>query len=162
MLCVVSLFFASRRRHTSGALVTGVQTCALPIDALYERLPAVPPSDRRAAADRWLLKAQGVTGHGIRTEIIESALAIIEDAAFAPLFAPDVLAEAPIAAIVGEEVIAGTVDRLRVTETQAHVVDFKTGRFVPANAAAVPRPHLRQMAAYAAALRVIFPDRKST
>src|SRR3546814_8742754 len=28
--CVV-LFFSSRRRHTSGALVTGVQTCALPI-----------------------------------------------------------------------------------------------------------------------------------
>src|SRR3546814_7033199 len=25
------LFFASRRRHTRGALVTGVQTCALPI-----------------------------------------------------------------------------------------------------------------------------------
>src|SRR3546814_15580077 len=64
---------------------------------------------------------------------------------------------APIAAIVGEEVIAGTVDRLRVTETQAHVVDFKTGRFVPDNAAAVPRPHLRQMAAYTAAFRVIFP-----
>src|SRR3546814_10001855 len=26
-------FFSSRRRHTSGALVTGVQTCALPIFA---------------------------------------------------------------------------------------------------------------------------------
>src|SRR3546814_10002481 len=24
-------FFSSRRRHTSGALVTGVQTCALPV-----------------------------------------------------------------------------------------------------------------------------------
>src|SRR3546814_1743789 len=94
------------------------------------------------------------------TEIIESALAIIEDAAFGPLFAPAVLAEAPIAAIVGEEVIAGTVDRPRVTEPQAHVVDFKTGRFVPDNAAAVPRPPLRQMAAYAAALRVIFPGHK--
>src|SRR3546814_9113456 len=31
-MCVV--FFASRRRHTMCALVTGVQTCALPI---YER-----------------------------------------------------------------------------------------------------------------------------
>src|SRR3546814_4783892 len=28
---VVVFFFASRRRHTSCALVTGVQTCALPI-----------------------------------------------------------------------------------------------------------------------------------
>src|SRR3546814_8203930 len=31
MLCVVFFFFSSRRRHTRCALVTGVQTCALPI-----------------------------------------------------------------------------------------------------------------------------------
>src|SRR3546814_489735 len=28
-------FFSSRRRHTSGALVTGVQTCALPISLVF-------------------------------------------------------------------------------------------------------------------------------
>src|SRR3546814_17778592 len=31
MLLYVSFFFSSRRRHTRCALVTGVQTCALPI-----------------------------------------------------------------------------------------------------------------------------------
>src|SRR3546814_6741806 len=31
MFCVVFFFFSSRRRHTRCALVTGVQTCALPI-----------------------------------------------------------------------------------------------------------------------------------
>src|SRR3546814_8553345 len=33
LLCVVCFFFffSSRSRHTRGALVTGVQTCALPI-----------------------------------------------------------------------------------------------------------------------------------
>src|SRR3546814_9615001 len=31
VLCVVFFFFSSRRRHTRCALVTGVQTCALPI-----------------------------------------------------------------------------------------------------------------------------------
>src|SRR3546814_16480819 len=30
-LCVLFFFFSSRRRHTRCALVTGVQTCALPI-----------------------------------------------------------------------------------------------------------------------------------
>src|SRR3546814_2338128 len=40
--CIVSFFFSSRRRHTSCALVTGVQTCALPISEV-ERLRA----DRR-------------------------------------------------------------------------------------------------------------------
>src|SRR3546814_1318066 len=30
-MCLVFFFFSSRRRHTRCALVTGVQTCALPI-----------------------------------------------------------------------------------------------------------------------------------
>src|SRR3546814_4943548 len=30
-------FFSSRRRHTTGALVTGVQTCALPIWIFWKR-----------------------------------------------------------------------------------------------------------------------------
>src|SRR3546814_1330439 len=33
-------FFSSRRRHTRCALVTGVQTCALPISTLTETLHA--------------------------------------------------------------------------------------------------------------------------
>src|SRR3546814_17882399 len=35
------LFFSSRRRHTRCALVTGVQTCALPIFLGRDRVPAV-------------------------------------------------------------------------------------------------------------------------
>src|SRR3546814_9363342 len=31
VLCIYGFFFSSRRRHTRCALVTGVQTCALPI-----------------------------------------------------------------------------------------------------------------------------------
>src|SRR3546814_1591664 len=38
--CAVSIniFFASRRRHTGCALVTGVQTCALPISGFFSEL----------------------------------------------------------------------------------------------------------------------------
>src|SRR3546814_10362307 len=32
--CILFFFFSSRRRHTRCALVTGVQTCALPISSL--------------------------------------------------------------------------------------------------------------------------------
>src|SRR3546814_7971835 len=40
---LVCFFFSSRRRHTRCALVTGVQTCALPISlaAIYYFLPKV-------------------------------------------------------------------------------------------------------------------------
>src|SRR3546814_4710392 len=38
MYCIVVMFFffSSRRRHTRCALVTGVQTCALPISLQFE------------------------------------------------------------------------------------------------------------------------------
>src|SRR3546814_2218637 len=35
VFCKVSFVFSSRRRHTRCALVTGVQTCALPISASW-------------------------------------------------------------------------------------------------------------------------------
>src|SRR3546814_4193929 len=38
--CYVFVFFSSRRRHTRCALVTGVQTCALPICTPRNPLPA--------------------------------------------------------------------------------------------------------------------------
>src|SRR3546814_7176902 len=40
IVILLIFFFSSRRRHTRCALVTGVQTCALPISALAHALPA--------------------------------------------------------------------------------------------------------------------------
>src|SRR3546814_12980199 len=37
VILILSFFFSSRRRHTRCALVTGVQTCALPISARERR-----------------------------------------------------------------------------------------------------------------------------
>src|SRR3546814_11989912 len=42
--CVLFRFFSSRRRHTRCALVTGVQTCALPISSVYGQLRVEPLS----------------------------------------------------------------------------------------------------------------------
>src|SRR3546814_12339948 len=42
MLNLLYFFFSRRRRHTRGALVTGVQTCALPISRLGLRRPVSP------------------------------------------------------------------------------------------------------------------------
>jgi ATP-dependent helicase/nuclease subunit A len=124
--------------------------------ALFERLPTVAVPERHAAADRWLERAGGVADPAARAAIVAAVLSVIEDARFADLFGPDALAEAPIAATLDDGiVIAGTVDRLLVGDT-IRLIDFKTGRQVPD---AVPEYHVRQMAGYAAALAVIFPDR---
>src|SRR3546814_7838920 len=52
---IVVFFFSSRRRHTSFALVTGVQTCALPISRTGRR-PDV--ADGRAAEGARLYEGQ--------------------------------------------------------------------------------------------------------
>src|SRR3546814_9192985 len=51
LICVC--FFSSRRRHTRCALVTGVQTCALPI---LDGPPRDGPVLRRAVPQRGLLR----------------------------------------------------------------------------------------------------------
>jgi ATP-dependent helicase/nuclease subunit A len=129
------------------------------LHALFERLPAVAPSRRREQADRWLLQ-QGVDDAAARQEILSQALALIDHPHFAVLFGPDALAEAPVAAVVGETVIAGAVDRLCIGPDHVQVVDFKTGRFAPLDVSETPLAHIRQMAAYAAALAVIFPGHR--
>ncbi|MFC7537500.1 double-strand break repair helicase AddA [Sphingomonas sp. GCM10030256] len=131
------------------------------LHALFERLPAVAPAERRTAALRWLERSAGVDEPSIREEIAAAACAIIGEPAFADLFADGSLAEAPIAATLPDgRVIAGTVDRLLVNDERVRVIDFKTGRAVPANLGAVPRQHVQQMQAYADALQVIFPGRR--
>jgi ATP-dependent helicase/nuclease subunit A len=133
------------------------------LHALFERLPGVAEPERRALALLWLERSAGVADEAARRGLAEAACAVIADPRFAELFGADALAEAPIAAVVaGGAVVSGIVDRLLVADDRILIADFKTGRDPPADAGAIPAAHLRQMAAYRAALRVIFPDRPVT
>ncbi|MBV9932603.1 MAG: double-strand break repair helicase AddA [Alphaproteobacteria bacterium] len=127
---------------------------------LFERLPDVARDERRARADAWLERAGGVTDATQRRALVDQAVAIVEDPAHADLFGADALAEAPIAAVVGEGiVVSGTVDRLLVRDETVVLAEFKTTRKVPRSIDEIPAAHLRQVAAYARALRAIFPGR---
>ena len=128
--------------------------------SLFERLPGVAPDARAGAADRWLLDTGGLADAAVRADIVAAVLAVLDSPDLAEMFGPETLAEAPLTAVVGDGlVVAGTVDRLLVTADRVRVVDFKTGRRAPATPDEVPRFHLRQMAAYVAALQVLFPGR---
>ncbi|NTS64124.1 double-strand break repair helicase AddA [Sphingomonas sp. HHU CXW] len=125
--------------------------------ALFERLPAVAPATREAAADAWLASREVPVAD--RPAIVAPVLRVLDDPAFADLFGPEALVEAPISAVLQNgRVVSGTVDRLLIDEARVRVIDYKTGRQVPRDASAVPDYHLKQMAAYQAALAVIFPD----
>src|SRR3546814_4471527 len=52
LLCLLFFFFSSRRRHTRCALVTGVQTCALPILASAEAVADLARAAELVKAER--------------------------------------------------------------------------------------------------------------
>jgi ATP-dependent helicase/nuclease subunit A len=127
---------------------------------LFERLPEVPREERAERAERWLERSAGIEDAELRRGLVEDACRLIADPAHAELFGPGALAEAPIAAVVGGGVVvSGSVDRLLVGPDRILVADFKTGRRAPETLDDIPVPHLRQMAAYVEALKVIFPGR---
>jgi len=129
------------------------------IHALLERLPDVEPGDRREAATNWLQRRAADLSDAMRAEMLESAIRVLDGSDFADIFSPDALAEVPLMAQVDGVVIAGTADRLLVTPDGVTVVDFKTTRRPPESADAIPKGTIKQMAAYAAALQVIYPGK---
>src|SRR3546814_5752824 len=60
---LIVFFFSSRRRHTRCALVTGVQTCALPIFRIVETVMQVNDLRKRAMG-RKIVKALGGEARG--------------------------------------------------------------------------------------------------
>src|SRR3546814_10555202 len=69
MCVIVFLFFSSRRRHTRCALVTGVQTCALPIFNTGRKLVAFVPLENGAPAVDGDFAIGGVPGTGARIDL---------------------------------------------------------------------------------------------
>lgn len=130
------------------------------IHRLLERLPDIVPAERQARAWAWLERNAGDLSEAERAEILGHAVAVISEPHWAGLFGPSALAEVPLAATVGGQVIAGTADRLLVEPGRVLVADFKTARRPPTSLAEVPLATIRQMAAYAAALGAIYPGRQ--
>jgi ATP-dependent helicase/nuclease subunit A len=130
------------------------------IHRLLERLPEVEESARESAASAWLARTAGSIEAAARSEIARAALAVLKDPQWSAVFGRDSLPEVPLAATVGGRVIAGTIDRLVLGADTIRIVDYKTARRPPESLAQVPAAYIRQMAAYAAALRAIHPAMK--
>src|SRR3546814_19394251 len=67
---MIFFFFSSRRRHTRCALVTGVQTCALPISILRIVGRALPADHQGLRAVRLHFVGVWVGGRGARKAVI--------------------------------------------------------------------------------------------
>jgi ATP-dependent helicase/nuclease subunit A len=128
------------------------------IHRLLELLPEVAPDKGPGALERYLARRALGLSPAERTEIARAVLGVLNDPALAALFGAGSLAEVPLAAELGGELITGQVDRLAVTANSVLVIDYKTGA-VPARPEAAPPAYLAQLAAYRAVLTRLYPGR---
>jgi ATP-dependent helicase/nuclease subunit A len=129
------------------------------IHKLLERLPGIAVDLRREAGLRWLARNAPDMAEGVQGELLAHALRVLSEPDWADLFGPQALAEVPIAALVGDRMVAGTIDRLLIGKDLIRLIDYKTARRPPDGLDGVPVAVLRQMAAYAAALEAAYPGR---
>lgn len=130
------------------------------VHRLLEALPKLAPEAREAACRRYLARSTHNLSGAEQKEIAAETLAVLADPAFARLFGHGARSEVPLVGEIEDVVISGQVDRLVMTEDEVLVVDYKTNRPPPATAEEVAALYLKQMAAYRALLREIYPGRR--
>ena len=127
---------------------------------LLQLLPDLP-SERRAEAARHYL---GLPAHDLsqtlQDSIFEETMAILTSPDYAFFFGVNSLAEVPVTGFVNNMLVSGQIDRLYVSDTEIHILDFKTNRPPPKDPANIPDIYRQQMKAYRDIVSNIYPDRK--
>ena len=128
---------------------------------LLQHVTGLPPEEQPAAAERLLAGYEQDFTTQERSAMQKEALTVMRHPEFSPLFAPGSMAEIPLTGIVHSHgiplTVSGQIDRLIVLEDTVLVVDYKTGRYPPQAAQYTPPEYIRQMAAYRALLKEIYP-----
>ncbi len=132
------------------------------VHRLLQILSDLLSRDRHAAARRYLRQKI----HGLESpeqeRLAKTLVDLLASHDFAGVFAPGSMAEVPIIGRLdssrGPLMITGQIDRLIVTPDDVMIVDYKTGRLPPQTPETIAPAYLRQMAAYRAILRQLYPD----
>ncbi|MCF6221040.1 MAG: double-strand break repair helicase AddA [Robiginitomaculum sp.] len=131
------------------------------IHKLLEILPQLPNDKRRTSALAYLRK-QGLDTPDAEALCAE-VFAVIDNPDFALVFAPDSKAEVSLAGGAAELPdnirLSGQIDRLCITDDSVWIVDYKSNRPPPKDEADVAPLYVRQMAAYRALARELYPDK---
>ena len=133
------------------------------IHALLEILPDVPLPSRRARAERYLERCLDEDQGELAEDILNVTFSVLEAPELAPVFGPGGRAEAPIVGsgpnLPSGVIINGRIDRMRITEDEVWVIDYKTDRPPPKTQDGVAEPYLAQLGSYFDVLSVTYPNK---
>ena len=130
------------------------------VHRLLQALPGQPADRREALLTRLLADPAHGLGADEQRALADEIRRILDAPHLAGLFGPNSRAEVPLAGVIDDRLVFGQIDRLAIGDDEVLIVDFKSDREPPAEPDQVPVAYLRQMAAYRALLRRIYPGRR--
>jgi ATP-dependent helicase/nuclease subunit A len=129
------------------------------IHTLLQRLPDMPVEGRAAAAARFAARNASLLSTAEQAKIVEEAMRIVDEPAFAVLFAKGSRAEVQVSGTVNlrgkNQMIAGKIDRISQSGGIVTLIDFKTGR-APHSRSGIPAGHIVQLALYRTLVAPVF------
>lgn len=140
--------------ETDGSSEDAAKQRGTALHQLLEHLPNSPRSDWPRVA------AVLVPDQNLRSAVYAEAEAVLCAPELQHIFAADALTEVGFAADILGQRSLGVIDRVLIRPDSILAIDYKTNHRVPQSAAETPDGILRQMGAYAEALRQIYPDQR--
>jgi ATP-dependent helicase/nuclease subunit A len=129
------------------------------VHRLLQALPGRRPEHWAPLLERLLAEPALGLGPEEKRALADEIRRVLELPELAAAFGPSARAEVPLAGEIGGQAIFGQIDRLAISATEVLIIDYKTDREPPGAPDQVPAAYLRQMAAYRALLRRIYPGR---
>jgi ATP-dependent helicase/nuclease subunit A len=130
------------------------------LHAMLDLLPRRNPADWEASGAAALAGDENPPPAEEAERVTAAAAALLTAPHLARLFAPGTLSEVAFTLPLDGMVLTGRFDRIIPGPDHIRVIDYKSNRRVPADSARVPEGILRQLGAYAAAARAIWPGRR--
>ncbi len=130
---------------------------------LLQSLPDMPPGERAAAAERYLSRAARHWPEAERQSLARSVLSVLDHPGLEAVFSPSSRAEVSVMGTLrlnGQDyAVSGRIDRMAADGERVILVDFKTNRVAPRDAASVSLAHKAQLAIYRDILRPLYPGK---
>lgn len=131
---------------------------------LLQVLPSIDAAERRAAADRYLLRSVPRWSEPERRALADAVMDVLDHPDLETLFAAHSRAEVSVMGTLtlgGREfAVSGRIDRLAVSGDTVTIADFKTNREVPMSLAEMPPVYRTQLAIYRELLKPLYPGRR--
>lgn len=132
------------------------------IHQLLEVLPSLPPEAQQATGHSLIMAHPDAGLIEDHPALLSEAISVLTNPRTAPYFKTG-LTEVPLSATLAElggARVYGIIDRLVVNQNDVLALDFKTNVVTPNDPQSVPSGLVRQMAAYYAALKQIYPKHR--